>query len=278
MDLTSPRLTTGAFSYNHPIMKIGLTYDLRSEYLAAGYTEDETAEFDRESTVEGLENALRELGHTPVRIGHARQLIQKLVSGEEWDLVVRGPHNLLLVATPSDTSEMLVALKSYLRAPLHEYTPTGGPVPQTTEGTLVLFEVARLNEKQQRQLLQWLDQINDLDTSCKHFLRSSLIVESWCVAMDRASRREGNGASFVNRIANNINDSAERSFTHRHGYWPASVDGLHPPDHSVRWQHRHGSHATLTQVVLDFTDDIDWCWDFEAIACHPQGLVDWREF
>src|SRR5204863_6174237 len=84
----SPRLTAGAFSYNHPIMKIGLTYDLRSEYLAAGYSEDETAEFDRESTVEGLENALIELGHQSVRIGHARQLMQKLVAGEEWDLVL----------------------------------------------------------------------------------------------------------------------------------------------------------------------------------------------
>jgi transcriptional regulator of aromatic amino acid metabolism len=79
----------------------------------------------------------------------------------EWDLVVRGPHNLLLVAAPSATSEMLVALKSYLRAPLHEYTPNGGPVPQPPEGTLVLFEVARLNKTQQTQLLHWLDQINE---------------------------------------------------------------------------------------------------------------------
>lgn len=79
----------------------------------------------------------------------------------EWDLVVRAPHNLLVVATPPASSEMLVALKSHLRAPLHEYTPTGGPMPQPHEGTLVLLEVARLNEKQQRQLLQWLDQINE---------------------------------------------------------------------------------------------------------------------
>ena len=28
-------------------MKIGLTYDLRDEYLAAGYDEEATAEFDR---------------------------------------------------------------------------------------------------------------------------------------------------------------------------------------------------------------------------------------
>jgi D-alanine-D-alanine ligase len=29
-------------------MLVGLTYDLRSAYLAAGYGDEETAEFDRE--------------------------------------------------------------------------------------------------------------------------------------------------------------------------------------------------------------------------------------
>ena len=33
-------------------MRIGLTYDLRSEYLAQGYSKDETAEFDKEETVD----------------------------------------------------------------------------------------------------------------------------------------------------------------------------------------------------------------------------------
>ena len=32
-------------------MRVGLTYDLRSEYLAAGYGEEETAEFDRADTI-----------------------------------------------------------------------------------------------------------------------------------------------------------------------------------------------------------------------------------
>ncbi|HUU80592.1 MAG TPA: D-alanine--D-alanine ligase, partial [Acidobacteriota bacterium] len=36
-------------------MKIGLTYDLRSEYLTQGYSELETAEFDREDTVAAIE-------------------------------------------------------------------------------------------------------------------------------------------------------------------------------------------------------------------------------
>lgn len=68
-------------------MIIGLTYDLRSAYLAMGYTEEETAEFDRESTIDALAGALEALGHQTVRIGHARQLVERLAAGESWDLV-----------------------------------------------------------------------------------------------------------------------------------------------------------------------------------------------
>jgi D-alanine-D-alanine ligase len=68
-------------------MKIGLTYDLRSEYLAAGYGEEETAEFDRNETIEALENALVALGHQTERIGHARRLIERLAAGDRWELV-----------------------------------------------------------------------------------------------------------------------------------------------------------------------------------------------
>lgn len=78
-------------------MIIGLTFDLRAAYLAAGFSEEETAEFDRPDTIASLEAALHELGHTAVRIGHARQLVRRLAAGERWDLVfniaegLRGP-------------------------------------------------------------------------------------------------------------------------------------------------------------------------------------------
>lgn len=68
-------------------MRIGLTYDLRSEYLAAGYTEVETAEFDRGETIDAIEAALRELGYKTDRIGHLRQLVSRLANGDRWDLV-----------------------------------------------------------------------------------------------------------------------------------------------------------------------------------------------
>ncbi len=78
-------------------MLIGLTYDLRAEYLAAGYTEDETAEFDRPDTIDAIENALRTLGHATDRIGHVRRLVERLGRGDRWDLVfniAEGMHGL----------------------------------------------------------------------------------------------------------------------------------------------------------------------------------------
>ncbi len=68
-------------------MVIGLTYDLRSEYLACGYSEDETAEFDRADTIDAIEDALIRLGHETRRIGNIRQLIGQLAAGDRWDLV-----------------------------------------------------------------------------------------------------------------------------------------------------------------------------------------------
>jgi D-alanine-D-alanine ligase len=68
-------------------MRIGVTYDLRSEYLALGYSEEETAEFDSEITIDALCNALAGLGWEPVRIGGIRKLTHALVRGERWDAV-----------------------------------------------------------------------------------------------------------------------------------------------------------------------------------------------
>ena len=68
-------------------MIIGLCYDLRDDYLAMGYTEEETAEFDRISTIEAIENELTDMGFETRRIGHIKSLAEKLVTGERWDMV-----------------------------------------------------------------------------------------------------------------------------------------------------------------------------------------------
>ncbi len=68
-------------------MKIGLTYDLRNDYLEEGYSEEETAEFDQPATIEGIEASLLELGYHTDRIGNARRLVDRLAQGDRWDLV-----------------------------------------------------------------------------------------------------------------------------------------------------------------------------------------------
>jgi len=68
-------------------MKVGLTYDLRSWYIDRGYSIDETAEFDKQETVDALENSLKLMGHETEPVGNAFQLIEALAAGKRWDIV-----------------------------------------------------------------------------------------------------------------------------------------------------------------------------------------------
>jgi D-alanine-D-alanine ligase len=68
-------------------LAVGMAYDLRGEYRAQGYTEEQVAEFDSEETIAALAEAIQALGHRVDRIGGARALAQRLVSGDRWDLV-----------------------------------------------------------------------------------------------------------------------------------------------------------------------------------------------
>ena len=68
-------------------MKIGITYDLREDYLIEGYSEEETAEFDRAETIEAIDQTLKELDYRTDRIGHLKSLTRRLSAGDRWDLV-----------------------------------------------------------------------------------------------------------------------------------------------------------------------------------------------
>ncbi len=72
---------------SHTSFRVGLTYDLRDAYLEAGYSEIETAEFDRADTIDSIESALCGLGYEVDRIGNVKQLASRLVAGDTWDLV-----------------------------------------------------------------------------------------------------------------------------------------------------------------------------------------------
>lgn len=68
-------------------MKIGFTYDLQADYLAEGFSHEETAEFDQPETIDAIETALKAGGHDLRRIGGVRALSARLAAGERWDLV-----------------------------------------------------------------------------------------------------------------------------------------------------------------------------------------------
>jgi D-alanine-D-alanine ligase len=90
-------------------MKIGLTYDLRQDYLATGFGEEETAEFDRPDTIEAIAAALHDLSHQTVRIGNVWELVKRLAAGERWDCVFNIAEGLRGVAREAQVPALLDA-------------------------------------------------------------------------------------------------------------------------------------------------------------------------
>ena len=88
-------------------MNIGITYDLRSDYLAEGYSEEETAEFDRPDTIQAIDAALQELGYQTDRIGNAKRLVERLAQGDRWDLVFNIAEGLHGVAREAQVPAIL---------------------------------------------------------------------------------------------------------------------------------------------------------------------------
>lgn len=68
-------------------MLAGISYDLKEDYLKAGFSDEEAGEFDRIDTIEAIENTLQEIGYTTERIGNVKQLVAALNKGKRWDIV-----------------------------------------------------------------------------------------------------------------------------------------------------------------------------------------------
>jgi D-alanine-D-alanine ligase len=66
---------------------IGITYDLRDDYLKEGYGLEETAEFDLPDTIEAIEKVILDNGFIADRIGNIKALTRRLAADNRWDLV-----------------------------------------------------------------------------------------------------------------------------------------------------------------------------------------------
>lgn len=69
------------------MITVGFTYDLRDDYLAQGYSLEQTAEFDSHETIEAIDAALTENGFHVERIGNIKALVNQLARGSRWDIV-----------------------------------------------------------------------------------------------------------------------------------------------------------------------------------------------
>lgn len=78
-------------------MRIGMTYDLKDDYLAKGMSPQDAAEFDSRVTIDAIASALEGRGHTVERIGSLDDLVPALAADKRWDMVfniAEGVHSL----------------------------------------------------------------------------------------------------------------------------------------------------------------------------------------
>lgn len=68
-------------------MKVGFTFDFKDDYLDMGFTSEESAEFDKKETIDGIADVLTKLGYEVDKIGNIYNLTKKLSEGKRWDLV-----------------------------------------------------------------------------------------------------------------------------------------------------------------------------------------------
>ncbi|MBN1365940.1 MAG: ATP-grasp domain-containing protein [Syntrophaceae bacterium] len=68
-------------------MKLGITYDLREDYLKEGFGFEEVAEFDSSYTIDAIEKVILDKGFQADRIGNIKALTCRLAKGDRWDLV-----------------------------------------------------------------------------------------------------------------------------------------------------------------------------------------------
>jgi D-alanine-D-alanine ligase len=90
-------------------MNIGLTYDLRDDYLAMGFSDEEAGEFDSAVTIDAVEAALRYHGHEVERIGGIRQLVAALAAGKTWPIVWNMCEGIAGVAREAQVPALLEA-------------------------------------------------------------------------------------------------------------------------------------------------------------------------
>ena len=102
------------------------------------------------------------------------------------------------------------------------------------------------------------DQVDDLDAGLEDLGLGLEVGELGRLAVDRPALGVlGHRRAAVHRLAQHVEDPAQRRLAHRHGDRPAGVGHLHAAGHAVGGAHRHRAHLVLPDVLLHLGGEPD---------------------
>ena len=90
---------------------IALVYEIKSLYLARGFSEDECLDLEDDEEIDRIASTLQALGHTVVRVGDLKDLVACLAKGshQAWDLVFTSSEGLYGLAREAQVPALLEA-------------------------------------------------------------------------------------------------------------------------------------------------------------------------
>ena len=122
-----------------------------------------------------------------------------------------------------------------------------------------------------------LEEVDDLDTGLEHLDIGGLLVEPRRLAVNRQAMLGVDRSFIVDRLAEDVQDPAERLAPDRHHDRTTCVDRFHPPHHAVGRLHGDAANLVLTDVIGDLRDDVDRNLAQLAVVDDADGVVDRRE-
>ncbi len=116
------------------------------------------------------------------------------------------------------------------------------------------------------------EQVDDLDPGLELLGLGRKLLERRRIAVDRPALRRVDRPAAVDRVAQQVEDPAERLLADRHAHRAAGVEHGHAAHQAVGRAQRHAPHAVAAQVLLHLAGQVDL--DPLGFALDLQGVVD----
>ena len=119
------------------------------------------------------------------------------------------------------------------------------------------------------------EHVNDLDASDEHLGFDLHVDERRGVGVDGGDLVAGDGATLVDRLADDVHDAAEGAVADRDLDRVAGVNDLLATDEAFGTVHGDGADCVLAKVLRDFEDEADGVvLDLEGVEDRRQGVVE----